>query len=534
MNFKLTNVSLFLKFCSIRLTLFANNFRFYIVLNHARHFFFWSLVLWTTSCSKHDKEATYNHYCGSCHLVPKITSLPKSIWLSSVLPNMGARMGIKSPNYDPLDNVSSGSQYALMHRIYPKEQLIPTEHWERIVEYVSENAPETLVYDYRFPLETTSMFKPKPLVLDTTSPAFTTSIFVKGQTMKVGTVNGNLHIYDIETEQTVLHPASNSAISQISENGPQTLLLEMGKIHPHDEPKGSLSSLSKAAVKEQLLNNLQRPVFALDEDLDGDGHNEIVVCEFGNQTGKLSLFVNQGEETVKKTLLSIPGSIKVIARDMNDDGKKDLIVLTSQGTEGLWILTQQAPLVFDAQRVIPLAAVFGSSGFDLVDFNKDGLMDVAIVNGDNADLSMVTKPYHGLTLFQNMGGYQFKKIKFLAIPGATNVISSDFDQDGDIDFIVSAFFPDEDLAPGYSLIYLSNQAKKNTAFKMEYLPLSNLGKWLILTKADFDQDGDDDFAVGSFVFSAKNPSEDYLSEWGFKSPDIMLYENIYTDPMPQL
>jgi hypothetical protein len=161
-------------------------------------------------------------------------------------------------------------------------------------------------------------------------------------------------------------------------------------------------------------------------------------------------------------------------------------------------------------------------------------MDVAIVNGDNADLSMVTKPYHGLTLFQNMGGYQFKKIKFLAIPGATNVISSDFDQDGDIDFIVSAFFPDEDLAPGYSLIYLSNQAKKNTAFKMEYLPLSNLGKWLILTKADFDQDGDDDFAVGSFVFSAKNPTEDYLSEWGFKSPDIMLYENIYTDPMPQL
>ena len=69
---------------------------------------------------------------------------------------------------------------------------------------------------------------------------------------------------------------------------------------------------------------------------------------------------------------------------------------------------------------------------------------------------------------------------------------------------------------------------------MEYLPLSNLGKWLILTKADFDQDGDDVFAVGSFVFSAKNPTEDYLSEWGFKSPDIMLYENIYTAPMPQL
>ena len=440
-------------------------------------------------------------------------------------------MGIKSPNYNPLDNVSSGPQYALMRKVYPEEQTIPTEHWERIVEYVSDKAPENLVYDYLSPLATTSMFKPKPVVLDTTSPAFTTSIFVKGQTMKVGTVNGNLHIYNIETEQTVLHPASNSAISQISENGSQTLLLEMGKIHPHDQPAGSLSSFSQTSAKNQILTRLQRPVFALNEDLNGDGENEIVVCEFGDQTGKLSLFITQGKETLKKILLSIPGSMKVIARDMNDDGKKDLIVLTSQGTEGLWILTQQAPLVFDAQKVIPLAAVFGSSGFDLVDFNEDGLLDVAIVNGDNADLSMVTKPYHGLTLFQNMGGYQFKKIKFLAIPGATNVISSDFDQDGDTDFIVSAFFPDEDRAPGYSLIYLNNQEKNNTQFKMEYLPLSDQGKWLILTKADFDQDGDDDFAVGSFVFSAKDPYQDYLSEWGLKSPDLILYENIYNEPV---
>ncbi|NCG30646.1 MAG: hypothetical protein GWP27_09300 [Bacteroidetes bacterium] len=114
-----------------------------------------------------------------------------------------------------------------MRKVYPEEQTIPTEHWERIVEYVSDKAPENLVYDYLSPLATTSMFKPKPVVLDTTSPAFTTSVFVKGQTMKVGNVNGNLHIYNIETEQTILHPASNSAISQISENGPQTLLLEM-------------------------------------------------------------------------------------------------------------------------------------------------------------------------------------------------------------------------------------------------------------------------------------------------------------------
>ena len=76
--------------------------------------------------------------------------------------------------------------------------------------------------------------------------------------MKVGTVNGNLHIYDIETEQTILHPASNSAISQISENGPQTLLLEMGKIHPHDQPTGSLSSLSQSRCQGANIESLAK------------------------------------------------------------------------------------------------------------------------------------------------------------------------------------------------------------------------------------------------------------------------------------
>ena len=70
---------------------------------------------------------------------------PKTYLAIQCAAQYGSKNGKKFPNYDPLDNVSSGSQYTLMHRIYPKEQLIPTAHWERIVEYVSENAPKALV-----------------------------------------------------------------------------------------------------------------------------------------------------------------------------------------------------------------------------------------------------------------------------------------------------------------------------------------------------------------------------------------------------
>src|SRR5690606_20503160 len=121
---------------------------------------------------------------------------------------------------------------------------------------------------------------------------------------------------------------------------------------------------------------------------------------------------------------------------------KDLVVLHAQGDEGVTVLYQEDRLKFRAERVIRLSPVYGSSWFEMFDYDGDGDKDIALANGDNADLSFVNKPYHGLRVFINEGEHGFQQRYFYPLPGATRVAANDFDGDGDVDFAVSCFFPD--------------------------------------------------------------------------------------------
>jgi hypothetical protein len=96
LNITISNINLIFKLRTNRLISFADNFQSYVESKYAQLGFSWSLMLWTTSCSEHDKRGTYNHYCRSCHLVPNVNSLQRSICLSSVPPNIGAWMEINS------------------------------------------------------------------------------------------------------------------------------------------------------------------------------------------------------------------------------------------------------------------------------------------------------------------------------------------------------------------------------------------------------------------------------------------------------
>ncbi|MCB0564242.1 MAG: VCBS repeat-containing protein [Phaeodactylibacter sp.] len=52
------------------------------------------------------------------------------------------------------------------------------------------------------------------------------------------------------------------------------------------------------------------------------------------------------------------------------------------------------------------------------DLNQDGREDILYVNGDNADYSIVDKPYHGVRLFLNNGNNEFSEKYFHPMPGA--------------------------------------------------------------------------------------------------------------------
>ena len=272
---------------------------------------------------------------------------------------------------------------------------------------------------------------------------------------------------------------------------------------------------------------MHRPVHTLAKDLNNNGNLELVVSEFGNESGRLSLlFQNNNTGYNKKVLLNQPGCIRTLAKDMNMDGKTDLITITSQGNESITILYQEDNFQFRAERVLEFSPVYGNSWFELIDYNGDGYDDIITVNGDNADKSYVHKPYHGMRIHLNDGTNNFTESYFYPLNGATRVLANDFDQDGDIDFALISTLPDYDRSPELSFVYLENKNSELFHFEAQTLQKPNEGRWFLMDTADFDQDGDEDIVLSSFTY-VFTPVPEYLSQyWNETNTDILILENI--------
>ena len=92
-----------------------------------------------------------------------------------------------------------------------------------------------------------------------------------------------------------------------------------------------------SAINEQIkeFEKLARPVQFAEADLNGDGKKDLIICQFGNHTGKLSWF--DGGDPEKEHVLKIQaGARKVEVRDFNGDGKPDIIALMAQAKEELF------------------------------------------------------------------------------------------------------------------------------------------------------------------------------------------------------
>ena len=253
---------------------------------------------------------------------------------------------------------------------------------------------------------------------------------------------------------------------------------------------------------------------------------ELVVSEFGNLTGKLSLFsLNDQSQYKKSILLNQPGTIRVVAQDMNSDGRTDLIALTSQGDESITILYQQSDLRFTPEKVLRFSPIYGTSWFELIDYDGDGDLDIVTVNGDNADKTYISKPYHGLRIHINNGKNQFEEKYFYRLNGATRFVARDFDQDGDMDFAVISTFPDYQKYPEYSFVYLENRNSTTFEFKPSLFKESVNGRWFLMDAGDIDGDGDDDIILSSFTYVFTPVPDNITKLWQEKDVDLLILEN---------
>ncbi|MDZ7614526.1 MAG: hypothetical protein U5K51_13100 [Flavobacteriaceae bacterium] len=70
--------------------------------------FFLSIFLFTSCKNSNEKRqvALYQQHCATCHVLPSVDVLTKELWKNSVLPDMGARMGMKDSLYNPFNGLS--------------------------------------------------------------------------------------------------------------------------------------------------------------------------------------------------------------------------------------------------------------------------------------------------------------------------------------------------------------------------------------------------------------------------------------------
>ena len=474
-------------------------------------------------------EVLARQYCSGCHLFPEPSLLDKKTWTEGALPYMAPRLGLQIVK----DDSSFFQNYEEQLRIeelgvFPKKPVISEQEWASIVDYYVRNAPETLPRSVRDTLQPLTDFVVKepqsPVVATVTAvryDPYSRQIWTSHRSGAMFVLNPRLKVVD--SLFNFESPFSGFRSNQAGEWN----LLSMGYMDPNDERNGALLSVRKANgswLGKRMIGDLQRPVHATYADVNEDGREDVVVCEYGNYTGKLAWYAATATDSmIQRVIEERPGARMTYWEDYDGDGRSDLWVLWAQGDEQIAVYLNGGRGNFAKKILMRFPPSYGSGHFELADFNKDGKPDILYANGDNGDRTYALKPYHGVRIFINKGKDKFEEEYFFPLDGATQAMARDFDQDGDLDIASIAFFPDFELDPVRSFVYLENTG--NNKFTPRTFPETNRGRWLTMDAADVDQDGDLDLLLGSFYLAITPTPKPLLERWKRENKGVLVLEN---------
>lgn len=477
-------------------------------------------VLWGCESKKEKEARLVETFCGNCHLAPKPDLLPRKIWKESILPRMGARLGFDAQMLMQDIPVPDLEKIIAM---LPAKPIVDEAEWEIIQNYYVGNAPDSLMLNATTQPDSLRIFSSLPVATTGNRMPGVAAVFFDSISSLLVTASRHNLLESVTPSGRWLSQRSiESPISCIRRLPNGYLVTNMGIMDPNDQAAGGLVFHQLDFKAEEMrIGALQRPVFFEEVDLNSDGEHEFLICEFGHFTGALNLYKPQGKGFSKQTLSSLPGARKTEVRDFTADGRPDIVVLFTQGDEQITLFENQGNFEFVPRVLLRFPPVYGSSYFETTDFNKDGLWDLVYTNGDNADYSIIVKPYHGVRIFLQGAEMKFSETQFYPMPGASQTVATDFDSDGDIDIAAISFFPDYREKINRGFVYLENV---HGTFRAATSTATAGGRWISLLGADIDRDGDRDLVLGALDFRAGVP-QPLFEEWASNRTMLLVLRN---------
>lgn len=457
--------------------------------------------------------------CTRCHALVPVNALTKDVWKYHTLPAMGKYLGMTAYLGGYFKRDTSG---------------LTLLEWQNIVAYYQKMAPGSLPVA-KPPVAAVNVMAGFNIIQPKAQPnvAYTVMAAINPYNHKIYTSDGVSNLLqewdgNLKLSKSVLlpSPAVGASFVKNEKGGNSGQFAAIGQLDPVDFPNGKVMSVSLDDDKLKptvFASELARPVQTLQGDFNKDGLMDWVVCGQGGSKGGVYLFKQNPDHSVTQINISDKaGAVKAVSGDFNKDGWPDLMVLFGRGDEGLVMFLNDQHGGFTQKRLLSFPPVYGSTDFELADIDHDGNPDLIYSCGYNYNDSRILKPYHGLYLYKNTGDFNFKRQWFYPINGCTKFVTADFNADGKLDIVTTAFFADLKDNPAESCIYFEQD--KPFSFKPYTLPVSKYGRWKSMDVGDVNNDGKPDVVLGNFS-TGYNLQPGLKQTWDKKLSFIVLQNN---------